>query len=115
MKIGKEKSLSPYNSAQNWSCPIYHLDLLMPAISPGSTAVTVCVLVAKLCLTLCDLMDCSPPGSSVYGGSPGKNTGVGCHALLQGIFPTQESNPGLLDCRQILYHVSQQGSPNNLY
>ena len=67
MKIGKEKSLSPYNSAQNWSCPIYHLDLLMPAISPGSTAVTVCVLVAKLCLTLCDLMDCSPPGSSVHG------------------------------------------------
>ena len=38
-------------------------------------------------------MDCSPPGSSVYGDSPGKNTGVGCHALLQGIFPTQGSNP----------------------
>ena len=35
--------------------------------------------------------------------SPGKNTGVGCHSLLQGIFPTQESNPGLLHCRQILY------------
>ena len=37
-------------------------------------------------------MDCSPPGSSVHEDSPGKNTGVGCHALLQGIFPTQESN-----------------------
>ena len=36
-------------------------------------------------------MDCSPPGSSVLGDSPGKNTGVGCHALLQGIFPTQGS------------------------
>ena len=48
-------------------------------------------------------MDCSPPGSSVHGDSPGKNTGVGCHALLQGIFPTQESNQGLLHCRQILY------------
>ena len=35
--------------------------------------------------------------------SPGKNTGVGCHFLLQGIFPTQGSNPGLLHCRQILY------------
>ena len=41
--------------------------------------------------------------------SPGKNTGVGCHSLLQGIFPTQESNPGLLHCRQILYHLSHQG------
>ena len=41
-------------------------------------------------------MDCSPPGSSVHGASPGKNTGVGCHFLLQGIFPTQESNPRLL-------------------
>ena len=37
-----------------------------------------------------------PPGSSVYGDSPGKNTGVGCHALLQGIFPTQGMNPCLL-------------------
>ena len=41
------------------------------------------------CLTLCDLMDCSLPGSAVHGESPGKNTRVGCHALLQGIFPTQ--------------------------
>ena len=46
--------------------------------------------------TLCDLVDCSPPGSSVRGDSPGKNTGVGCHALLHGIFLTQESNPSLL-------------------
>ena len=43
--------------------------------------------------------------------SPGKNTGVGCHALLQGIFPTQGSNPGLLHCRWILYQLSYQGSP----
>ena len=41
-------------------------------------------------------MDCSPPGSSVYGDSSGKNTGVGCHALLQGTFPTQGPNPRLL-------------------
>ena len=41
-------------------------------------------LVAQSCLTLCDPMDCSPPGSSVHGDFPGKNTGVGCHALLQG-------------------------------
>ena len=36
--------------------------------------------------------------------SPGKNTGMGCHSLLQGIFPTQGSKPGLQHCRQILYH-----------
>jgi len=41
-------------------------------------------------------MDCSPPGSSVLWDSPGKNTGVGCHVLLLGIFPTQGSNPHLL-------------------
>ena len=45
-------------------------------------------LIAQLCLTFCDPMDCSPPGSSVHGDSSGKNTGVGCHSLLQGIFPT---------------------------
>ena len=48
------------------------------------------------CLTLCDPMDYSPPGTSVHGDSPGKNTGVGCHALLQGIFSTQRSNLCLL-------------------
>ena len=42
--------------------------------------------------------------------SPDKNTGVGSHSLLQGIFPTQGSNLGLLHCRQILYHLSHQGS-----
>ena len=46
---------------------------------------------------LCDPMDHSPPGSSVHGIlSPGKNTGMSCHALLQGIFLTQGSNPCLL-------------------
>ena len=59
-------------------------------------------LVTQLCLTLCDPMDCSPSGSSVHGDSPGKNTGVGCHALLQGIFLTQGLNPGLPHCRQML-------------
>ena len=59
-------------------------------------------LVTQLHPTLCHPMDCSPPGSSVLGDSPGKNTGVGCHALLQGIFPTQGSNPGLPHFRWIL-------------
>ena len=42
----------------------------------------------------------------------GKNTGVGCHSLLQGIFLTQEVNLGLLHYRQILYCLSHRGSPN---
>ena len=46
--------------------------------------------------------------------SPGQKTGVGSLSLLQGIFPTQGSNPGLLHCRQILYQLSHQGSPRIL-
>ena len=46
-----------------------------------------------------------------HGIFPGKNTGVDCHALLQGIFPTQGSNPGLPHCRQVLYHLRHKGSP----
>ena len=44
--------------------------------------------------------------------SPGQNTGVGSLSLLQGIFPSQGSNPGLPHCRQILYQLSHKGSPN---
>ena len=58
-----------------------------------------------------DPMDCNPLGFSVQKDSPGKDTGVGCHSLLREIFPTQESNLGLPHCRQILYHLSHQGSP----
>ena len=67
-------------------------------------------LVTQSCLTLYDPVDCGPPGSSVHGGFPGKNIGVGCHALLQGIFLTQGLNSGFLHCRPILYHLSHQGS-----
>ena len=56
-------------------------------------------------------MDCSPPGSSVHGDSPAKNTGVGCRAFLQGNFLTQGLNPHLLNCRWILVPLSHQGSP----
>ena len=66
-------------------------------------------LVAQLCSTLCDPIDCSLPGSSDHGAFPGKNTGAGRHSLLQGIFPIQGLNPGLLHCRWILYHLSHHG------
>ena len=70
-----------------------------------------CAQLLQSCLTLCDPMDCSLPGSSVCADSPGKTTGVGCHALLHGILPTQGSNTGFLHYRWILYHLSHQRSP----
>ena len=73
-----------------------------------------CVKSLQGCPALCGCMDCSPPGSSVHEDSLGKNTGVGCHPLLQGIFPTQGSNPCLLcllHCRQILYLLNHWRSP----
>jgi len=66
--------------------------------------------IIQLCPSLCDPMDCSLLGSSVHGDSPGKDPGVVCHALIQGIFPTHGQNPGLLHCRQTLYCLSHQGA-----
>ena len=68
-----------------------------------------CAKSLQSCLTLCDPIDCSPLGSSVHGDLPGKNTGVGCHALLQGIFPMHGSN--LHSNRRVLYHYRHLGSP----
>ena len=64
------------------------------------------MLVTQSCLTLCDPMDCSRLGSCVHWDSPGKNTDLGCHFILQGNFPTPGSNLDLPHCRQILYHLS---------
>ena len=82
---------------------------------PANTSSSVLCSVAQLCPALRNPVDCSPPGSSVHRGSSGKNTGVGCHALLQGIFPTQRSNSGFPHSRWILYSLSYQGSPFFLY
>ena len=65
--------------------------------------------VAQSCQTLCDAMD--PTRLLHPWDFPGKNTGMGCHFLLQEIFPTEGLNPGLLHRRQTLYHLSHQGSP----
>ena len=99
---GKGSTLGERRPVLWWSCPF------MWARSCVVLCCAVLCLVTQLCLTFCDSMDCSPPGSSVHGNSPGKDTGLGCHALLQGIFPTQGKNPGLLHCRRILYHLSHQ-------
>ena len=83
-------------------------DLSNPGIEPRSPALQADSLPTELsgkppkvkvtqsCLTLCN------PGRN----SPGQNTGVGCHSLLQGVFPTQGLNPGLPHCRWILYQLS---------
>ena len=76
----------------------------------------VCVHAKSLqsCLTLCDHMDCSLPSSSCLWDFLGKNTGVGCHALLQGIFPTQGSTLRLLwflYCRRV-FTAEPPGKPN---
>ena len=65
---------------------------------------------AQLCLTLCDPMFCSLPGSSILWIFLARVTGEDCHFLLQGIFPTQGLNPHLPHCRQMLYRLSHQGS-----
>ena len=74
----------------------------------------VCVLIAQLCLTLCNPMDCSLPGSSVHGTLQARNWS-GCHSLLQGKILTQGLNPGLLHCRQTPYHLGHQGSSISLW
>ena len=68
---------------------------------------TVKVKVAQSCLSLWDPMDYTVPGilQNIL-----QNTGVGSLSLLQGIFPTQELNPGFLHCRRILLQVSHKGS-----
>ena len=76
-----------------------------------SVPLYVCMSAKSLqsCPTLCNPMDCKPTRLLCSWDSPGKNTGVGCHALLQGVFLTQGSNPchlRLLHCRQILYPLS---------
>ena len=66
------------------------------------------------CPTLYNPIDGNPSGFSVHRDSLGKDTGVGCHALLLGIFPTQGLNPGPPYCRRILYHLSHKLSPRVL-
>ena len=81
----------------------------LPMSHQGSPQISLCcvVLSCSAVSDSCDPMDYNSPGFSVHGDSPGKNTGVGCHILIQGIFLTQGSNPYLLwlvHCSPILYH-----------
>ena len=84
---------------------LIHLNILIPYCWFFSSDLVVHSKSLQSRLTLCDPIDHSPPGSSVHGDSPGKNTGVVCHALLQGISLTQGSNSHLV---HLLYW--QEGS-----
>ena len=79
-----------------------------------SALLTFCGLVAKSCPTLVTPW-AEEPGRLRPWDSPGKNTREGCHFLLKGMFLTQESNLGLLNCRHILYHLSYEGSPADIW
>ena len=72
------------------------------------------MLVTQSFPILCHPMDYSLPGTSVHGIFQARISEVGCYFLLQGIVHTLGLNPGLLHCRQILYHLSHHGSPINV-
>ena len=86
--------------------PALHADSL-PVELPGKLYY-VCVLVTQSFPTLCNPMDCSPPGSSVHGILQAQILEWLPIPFSRGIFPTQGSNPCVLLCRQILYHLSHQ-------
>ena len=88
---------SEHSPKMTWSTPITFAEVKWKSLSV---------------VWLCKPMDCSPPPCPWN--SPGKNTGVGSCSLPQGTFPTQGLNPGLPHYRQILYHLSHQGSPSPL-
>ena len=85
------------------------LIIFLYLIEISSLSLPCAVLSCSVMSNLCNFMDYSLLNSA-HGNSPGKNIGVVCHALLQGIFSVQGSNPGLLHCSWILYHLSHQGS-----
>ena len=96
------------NSESEFCCQMWSGHCLRTQyVTAYSVYQCVCVCVCVYVLSHSVVSDSLCP----HGNSSGKNTGVGCHALLQGIFPIQGSNPGLLHCRWILYHLSHQGSP----
>ena len=73
--------------------------------------VCVCVLVTQPCLTLCNPMDCNRPGSSVHGILQARILEWVAMPFSRGSSQPKDQTPGLLHCRQILYHLSHKGSP----
>ena len=92
-----------------WISISFSKNCLLKTHKKMSACVKMKALVTKPCATLCNLMDCGPPGSSVHGILQVR---LGCHFLLQGIFPTHWSNLGFPHCRKILYPLRHQRSPS---
>ena len=105
-RLLKPRALQPV--LHNGRRPCKHSE--RPARRSWRVALPVRVLTTQWCLTL-PPHELQPTRLLCPWNSPGKNIGVGCHLLLQGIFPTQGSNPSLLHCWQILYHLSHREAP----
>ena len=88
---------------ENCCSEILKREVCSPGVLRGIPPLSCLLCTTQWCVTLCNPMDCSPPGSSVHGILQARLTGVCCHFLLQGIFLTQGLNLGLPQCRQILY------------
>ena len=88
------------------SCLSTHASIHLSSICLGAKSL-------QSCLTLCDLMDCSPPGSSVHGILQARTLEQAAISSSTDTFPTQGLNPSLLYCRWILYHLSLWGSPTS--
>ena len=115
------QSLPEFSKQSKWFCSAYSLDKIHTHThththTPNSyTYICVHDKSLWLCPTFCNCMDCSPPGSSIHGILQATH-GVGCHALLQGIFQTQAWNLHLLCIdRQVLYHQLHLESPTGTY
>ena len=87
----------------------------LTSLTDSILLIYVCVLVIQSCLTPCDPKDCSPPGYSVHGILQARILEWVIIAFSRGSSWSQGSNPGLLHFRQILYHLSHQGSSINIY
>ena len=114
VRMESDRAGHPESSAHTLSFLPSSYNYICNVVSKGSWKWKVKVFQPHL--TLWNPKACSMPGSSVHG----KNTGVGSHSLLQGIFPTQGLNPGLLRCRRTLHHLNHQEAalsdlPNEMY
>ena len=111
---GKERRKTKISTSERMVTPFVSTFWLFQAFT--NNRIICCCLVAQSVLLFSDPMDHSPPGFSVHGISQARILEWVCHYLLQGIFPTQGSNPHLLLGRQILYHrATWETKSNNTY
>ena len=105
LRLSLQNPLRRYHLMQRWSWRRKQKFVVEKSSGFEFQLLALCMLVSQSSPTLCDPM-VQPTRLLCPWNSPGKNTWVGCHSLLQKIFLTQWSIPGLLHCRQILYHLS---------